>query len=71
MRWLDELRGHPDRSYKYACISSCFLTLGMSMGIGGLTLLDLKHQVNASLASTSFTFSSSAIGYGLGSLCSE
>ena len=71
MHLLNEMRGHVVRSQKQACIMSCFLSLGMSLGISGPTLLDLKHQVQGSITDVSYTVTTRSAGYALGSLCSK
>ena len=50
---------------------SCYLALGLSLGIVGPTLLDLRQQAQSSITEISYCLTSRAAGYALGSLASE
>ena len=71
MTLLSEIHAHGVRFQKHACILSCYLALGLSLGIVGPTLLDLRHQVGSSLTDISFSLTARAAGYAVGCLCSK
>lgn len=71
MKFLSEIRKHQIRFLKHVGVMSCYLGLGLSLGIVGPTLLDLRQQVQGSITQISFCLTSRAAGYALGSLASE
>ena len=71
MRLLQEIRSHPVSFAKHACLMSCYVALGFSLGIVGPTLLDLRQQVRVSLPAASYCITSRAAGYAIGSLSSD
>lgn len=68
--WV-EIRAHKDRAIKTLVLMSCWLALGMSLGIVGPTLLDLQEMVQVDTSKIAYALSSRSGGYALGSFFSE
>lgn len=67
---FNEIRVHKVRFLKSCGLYSCFITIGLSLGIVGPTLLDLMAQTNSDLTTTSLVLPCRAGGYALGSFIS-
>lgn len=68
--WI-EIRNHRVRFVKTLALYSCYLSIGLSLGIVGPTLLDLRQQVQTGLQQISFALTARAGGYAIGSLASK
>ena len=68
---LSSIRSDGDRWLKTLVLLLGCVTHGMSSGATGPALIDLSHQVQASLASVSFLLTIMTIGYLLASLASQ
>lgn len=68
--WV-EIKTHKDRTIKFCVLLSCWLALGMSLGIVGPTLLDLQELVEVDESRIAFALSSRSGGYAIGSFLSE
>ena len=68
--WV-EIQTHRDRAIKTLVLMSCWLALGLSLGIVGPTLLDLQEQVQVDTTKIAFALSSRSGGYAIGCFCSE
>ena len=68
--WV-EVRRHRIRSLKTAVMLSCWLALGMSLGVVGPTLLDLQELVQTDTGSIAFALTARSGGYALGSFLSR
>ena len=71
MHFVQEVRRHPVRGWKTLAQFSCYMMLGMSVGVLGPSLLDLKTQVATDLSHVSLVMTSRAAGHVVGSLASE
>lgn len=71
MSLLQELRTERIRCLKTVVLLMCWLSLGMSLGVVGPTLLDLQQQVHVTTDAISFALSARAGGYAMGSFLSE
>lgn len=71
MGLISEIKQHKVRLLKTIAQYTVYMTLGMSVGVIGPTLLDLKEQVDTSLQTISLIMTSRAAGHVIGSLVSE
>ena len=71
MPFLTEIRTHKIRSLKTAALLSCWLALGMSLGVVGPTLLDLQELTQVKYSSVAYALTARAGGYAVGSFASE
>lgn len=67
---INEIRKHKVRFLKSCGLYSCFITIGLSLGIVGPTLIDLMYQVKSDLTTTSLVLPCRAGGYAIGSFVS-
>lgn len=67
---FNEIRQHPVRLVKSCGLFSCFLTIGLSLGIVGPTLLDFQDKTRSDLKLVSLILPFRAGGYAFGSLVS-
>lgn len=70
MALLNEVCTHRIRFVKSCGLFSCFLVLGLSMGVVGPTLLDFKSQTDSPLEIVALIFPVRAAGYAFGSFLS-
>src|SRR5258708_5627266 len=66
--WLSQIRLYPERFVKTVALWTSILAIGMSFGVIGPTLLDLKTQVSRELGEVSSVLPARAGGYALGSI---
>ena len=71
MRFLQEMRRHPDRLRKTLVLWLCFLTLGLNLALVGPTLLDLRHIVCSGIREVSLSLPARAAGQAIGSFASK
>ena len=71
MPLLQQLLSERPRFLMTLAMLSGFMALGVSVGIKGPTLLDLRQQVNASLTGISFALTGRAAGFVVGSVVRE
>ena len=71
MGLISEIKQHKARVLKTVAQYTVYMTLGMSVGVIGPTLLDLKEQVNTDLKTISLIMTSRAAGHVIGSLVSK
>lgn len=71
MALMQHDKSNKTRFLKTLALWSGYLALGMSVGIKGPTLLDLREQVSTSLTGISFALTARAGGYVIGSVLSK
>lgn len=67
---FEEIRTYPVRFLKSCGLFSCFLCMGLSMGIVGPTLLDFKVKTQSPLSLAALIFPVRAGGYAFGTFVS-
>lgn len=70
MGMIDEIRTHPVRFVKNCGLFSCFLTIGLSLGVVGPTLLDFASKTKSDLKLVALILPFRAGGYAAGSFVS-
>ena len=70
-RWLTQIKLYPMRFVKTLAIYFAMSAIGLSYGILGPTLLDLKTQVSRDLTEVSASLPVRAGGYAAGSFLSK
>ena len=70
-QWLTQIKLYPMRLVKTLTIYCCMLSIGLSFGVIGPTLLDLRTQVSRGLTEVSVALPARAGGYAIGSFLSE
>ena len=66
--WVSQIRLYPERFVKTIALWTSILAIGLSFGVIGPTLLDLKTQVSRELGEVSSVLPARAGGYALGSI---
>ena len=70
-RWLTQIKLYPMRFVKTLAIYFAMSAIGLSYGVIGPTLLDLKTQVSKELTEVSISLPARAGGYAAGSFLSK
>lgn len=66
-----QITEHKVRSLKTLVLMTCFIGLGVSSGIVGPTLLDLRQQVRTSMTTISMILTARSGGHAFGSILSK
>jgi len=71
MRAVDQIREHPIRFLKTVALYYALISLGLSVGMVGPTLLDLGLATNEPFKRINFVLPGRALGYTIGSIASK